>query len=167
MTHIDSIGCLNCVFKMIFMYVSHACNSVQIGLSLLLGFVRKSFQRGKCNSLSKENHRPCLCLGQLVPTEQESGSLSWRWPGHVGQGLSWPVLWGWVKSGSFWGVELEELWCGWERRTDRCHTGGAWGFPIDSSWVPGSDLGWRTSRWGWLLLPLWPLLLSPISKAKI
>lgn len=76
MTHIDSIGCLNCVFKMIFMYVSHACNSVQIGLSLLLGFVRKSFQRGKCNSLSKENHRPCLCLGQLVPTEQESGSLS-------------------------------------------------------------------------------------------
>lgn len=76
MTRIDSIGCLNYVFKMIFMYVSHACNSVQIGLSLLLGFVRKSFQRGKCNSLSKENRRPCLCLGQLGPTEQESGSLS-------------------------------------------------------------------------------------------
>lgn len=27
-----------------------------------------------------------------------------------------------------------------------CHTGGAWGF--DSSWVPGSDLGWRTIKVG-------------------
>ena len=74
-------------FQMIFLYVSHACNSVQIGLSLLLGFVKKSFQKGKCNSLSKENHGPCLCLGQLGPTEQGLGAYPEddqdTWPGPV------------------------------------------------------------------------------------
>lgn len=29
-----------------------------------------------------------------------------------------------------------------------CHTGGSQGFAIDSSWVPGSDLGWRTIKVG-------------------
>lgn len=105
---------------MIFIYVSHACNSVQIGLSLLLGFVRSLFRRENATAFQKKTTGLAFAWDSWAP-QNKVWELILKMTRTRGQGLSWPMLWGWVKSGSFWGVELEELLCGWERRTDRCH----------------------------------------------
>ena len=88
-------------------------------------------------------------LGTAGPHRARSGSLSWRWPGHVARAC--PDLCcevGWNQGAS--GVLSWKSFCvagrGGQISAMGCHTGGAWGF--DSSWVPGSDLGWRTIKVG-------------------